>query len=68
MHILQPKHAKLKPEEIETLLKKFNITIAQLPKIKLEDPMVPEGYQKGDVLLIERKEEDRAEEHYRVVA
>jgi len=68
MHILQPKHIKLKPEEVDTLLEKFNIAISQLPKIKLDDPMAPEGLQKGDILKIERKEDDKIEEHFRVVA
>ena len=59
MHILQPKHTKLKPDELQILLKKYNISVSQFPKIKAEDPSVPESCAKGDVLKIERKEEDK---------
>ena len=68
MHILQPKHAKLKPTEVDDLLKKFNISISQLPKIKSTDPCVPEGCKQGDILRIERKEEGDVNLYYRVVA
>ncbi len=68
MHILQPKHIKLKSDELQTLLKKYNISISQLPKIKEDDPCVPENSAKGDVLKIERKEEDKIITYYRVIA
>jgi len=68
MHILQPKHTKLKPNEVEELLKKYNISISQLPKIKSTDPCVPEGCKPGDVLKIERKEEGEINVYFRVVA
>lgn len=67
MHILQPKHLKLKPNEIKELLEKFNISLSQLPKIRRNDPCVPEGAVTGDVLRIERKEEDKTNLYYRVV-
>ncbi len=67
MHILQPKHTKLKTEEVKKLLEKYNISISQLPKIKSSDPAVPEGSLTGDVLKIERKEEDKINVYYRVV-
>lgn len=67
MHILQPKHTKLKPEEVKKLLDKFNITLLQLPKIKSNDPAIPEGCVKGDVVKIERKEDDKIYVYYRVV-
>jgi len=67
MHILQPKHAKVKSQEIKELLDRYNIAISQLPKIKLTDPGVPEGCQSGDVLKIERKETDKIITYYRVV-
>ena len=67
MHILQPKHTKLKPEEVEKLLKDLNISLAQLPKIKITDTGLPEGCEKGDVIKIERKEEDKTHIYYRVV-
>ena len=68
MHVLQPKHTKLKPEEVKKLVEKYNISLSQLPKIKSEDPAVPEGCVPGDVLKIERKEEDKIYLYYRVVA
>ena len=67
MHVLQPKQTKLKPEEVKKLLDTYNIALAQLPKIKSADPCVPEGSQVGDVLKIERKEEDKTYLYYRVV-
>lgn len=68
MHILQPKHIKLKPDEVKKLLDKYNISVGQLPKIKVSDPAVPEGVAKGDVLKMERKEGDKIIEYYRAVA
>ena len=68
MHIHQPKQSKLKEEEVKELLRKFNISLSQLPKIKQSDPTVPEDCTIGDVLKIERKEEDRSYLYYRVVA
>lgn len=68
MHIHQPKHIKLKAKEVQELLKKFNLSLSQLPKIKQDDPAVPEGCVIGDVLKIERKEEDHIHAYYRVVA
>jgi len=67
MHILQPKHIKLKPEEAKNLLEKYNISISQLPKIKSTDPAIPEGCQRGEVLKIERKEGDKINVYYRAV-
>jgi len=67
MHIFQPKHIKLKKEEIEKLLEKFNMSLSQLPKIKITDPVLPENSNVGDVFKIERKEEGRVIEYYRVV-
>ena len=67
MHILQPKHTKLKPDEVEKLLEKYNISLVQLPKISANDPAVPEGCQAGDVLKIERREGDKVEIYFRTV-
>ena len=68
MHILQPKHIKLKPEEVKKLVEKYNISLSQLPRIKAIDPAVPQGCQPGEVLKIERKEEGKINVYYRVVA
>ncbi|MBW6442570.1 DNA-directed RNA polymerase subunit H [Patescibacteria group bacterium] len=67
MHILQPKHIKLKEKEVQELLEQFNISKAQLPKILLNDPALPEGCEIGDIIKIERKDEDATYPYYRVV-
>lgn len=68
MHILQPKHSKLKADEVKELVTKYNISLAQLPKIKHDDPSIPQGCNVGDVVKIERKDEDKINSYYRVVA
>lgn len=67
MHILQPKHIKLNEKETEEVLKKLNISKAQLPKIFSTDAALPEGCEVGDVIKIERKEDDKVNEYFRVV-
>ena len=66
-HILQPKHIKFSEKEAQELLKKFNISKAQLPKIILTDPALPQGANIGDVIKIERKSDDKVAFYYRVV-
>ncbi len=67
MHILQPKHIKLKSEEAERLLSQLNISKAQLPKINLDDPALPEGCSVGDIIKIIRKQDDKEVIYFRVV-
>lgn len=67
MHILQPKHSKLKSEEVKKLLSGLNISLSQLPKIKKEDPVLPEGCEIGDVIKVERKFDEKTSVYYRVV-
>ncbi len=67
MHILQPKHTKLKPEETKELLEQYNVSLSQLPKIKSEDSAIPEGCQRGDVIKIERKEKNGNVVSFRVI-
>ena len=67
MHILQPKHVVLKQEEIEKILAKYNISLSQLPKIKITDPALPQGASIGDVIKIERKEDGETYFYFRVV-
>ncbi len=69
MHILQPKHTKLKEKEAEDILEKLNISKAQLPKILSSDPALPEGCSVGDIIKIERKdpESEKINLYYRVV-
>ena len=68
MHALQPKHTKLKQEDVKKILLKYNIALSQLPKIRQDDSALPEGLQRGDVVRIERKEEDEINIYFRVVA
>jgi len=67
MHVLNPTYTKLKPEEAERLLQEFNISRAQLPKIKINDPSLPEGCEVSDILKIERISDDKKVTYYRVV-
>lgn len=57
-HILQPKHTILKQKDADKILEDFNISLGQLPKIKITDPAIPEGANVGDIIKIERKDED----------
>lgn len=68
MHILQPKHIKLKQDEVVDLLGKYNISLSQLPKISKEDASIVEmDVEIGDVIKIVRKFEDRSDDYFRVV-
>lgn len=67
MHILQPKHIKLKEKEEEEILSKFNLSKSQLPKILSNDPALPEDCRVGDIIKIERKEGDKINIYYRVI-
>ncbi len=66
-HILQPKHTILKQKEAEGFLEKYNISLVQLPKIKITDAAIPEGANVGDIIKIERKDEDGVHVYYRAV-
>ncbi len=68
MHELQPKHTKLKKDEVEKLISQLNISLAQLPKIRITDPALPEKCEIGDVIKIERTEGDKKYLYYRVVS
>jgi DNA-directed RNA polymerase subunit H (RpoH/RPB5) len=67
MHTLHPKHIKLKPEEVKALLEKYNISVSQLPKIKVDDSGVPPNCQSGDVIKVERKYGEKIRPYFRVV-
>jgi DNA-directed RNA polymerase subunit H (RpoH/RPB5) len=67
MNILQPKQTKMSEKEAQELLDKLNVSKSQLPKIFSDDPSLPEGCVIGDVIKIERKENDEINEYFRVV-
>jgi len=67
MHILQPKHTKLSEKESEEFLKKMNISKMQLPKIFISDLGLPQDSKVGDIIKIERKEENKTNIYFRVV-
>ena len=67
MHVLQPKHTKLKPNEVKELIDKYSLSLSQLPKIKSTDTACADGCQTGEILKIVRKEEDKTITYFRVV-
>jgi len=67
MHVLQPKHTKLKPDEVKELIDKYSISLSPLPKIKSTDPACSDGCQTGEILKIVRKEGDKTITYFRVV-
>ncbi|QQG39813.1 MAG: DNA-directed RNA polymerase subunit H [Candidatus Aenigmatarchaeota archaeon] len=55
-HSMVPKHEIMGKEEKADLLKKFNVSEQQLPKISANDPAAKEiGAKAGDVVRIMRK-------------
>ncbi len=52
---LSPKYRIMKPEEVDKLLEKYNISLKDLPKIKSIDPAVKQlNANEGDVIEINR--------------
>ena len=68
MHILEPIHTQLSSEESDELLNKLNISSAQLPKIKINDPSIPSDCKVGTIIKIERTSHGRKFFYYRVVS
>jgi len=68
-HHLVPLHEVMKSDEVEELLKKYECTINDIPKIKDTDPMVLKiGAKAGDVLKITRRSDTAGEaKYYRAV-
>jgi len=68
-HALVPKHELLDEKTREETLKKFGITLRQLPRMLETDPMAKVlGAKPGDVIRITRKSETAGETaYYRVV-
>jgi len=68
-HTLVPKHTKLNEKEVEELLKKYNISKRQLPRISKKDPAIKDMKLKaGEIVKIKRKSPTSNEAFfYRVV-
>jgi len=68
-HQFVPKHTVLNDAEKEEVLKKYGISLRQLPRILSTDPAVVKLSCKiGDVIKIERKSQTAGETvYYRVV-
>lgn len=68
-HIFVPKHIKLTEKEAEELLKKFNISRDQLPKIPKKDPAITSlEPERGDIIKILRESPTAGKSiYYRVV-
>ncbi|NOQ56091.1 MAG: DNA-directed RNA polymerase subunit H [Nanohaloarchaea archaeon] len=55
-HVLVPRHEILDAKEKETVLKKYNVTVEQLPKILNDDAAIKAfGAKVGDVVKITRE-------------
>lgn len=68
-HELVPKHILLDEKEKEELLKKYGITLRQLPRILVTDPVIKILNGKpGDVVKIIRKSPTAGESiYYRII-
>jgi len=57
-HILVPKHEILSEEEARELLETLGVKEEELPKIRVDDPIVKElGAKRGDIIRIIREDE-----------
>lgn len=68
-HILVPKHIKMSEEKAELILKKYNISKKQLPKIKKTDAAIVQlNANPGDMIEITRDSRTVGKsDYYRVV-
>jgi DNA-directed RNA polymerase subunit H len=53
-HKLVPDHELLDEEEVEEVLEEYDVKKVNLPKIKRNDPALPDGAETGDVVEITR--------------
>ena len=64
-HQLVCKHSKVADAEKESLLKKYEITQHDLPKIMLQDPAIKSlGLKAGDIVKIERESKTAGKSAY----
>jgi len=54
-HELVPDHIPIDEDELEAVLDEYEITRTDLPKIKRNDPALPDEADPGDVLKIVRE-------------
>ena len=55
-HELIPVHEKISAEEKDTLLRRYNVSLLEMPKIKSDDPAIEHlNVKRGDVIRILRK-------------
>ena len=68
-HVIVPKHEIMKEEEVTKMLKMFNVTKSQLPKIPHSDPIVKIlDAQVNDIIKITRQSDTNVKSpYYRVV-
>ena len=62
---LVPKHELLSSEEAESILKRYNVTRVEMPKIRLKDPAI--AHLKtgvGDLIKITRKNPVTGKSYY----
>jgi len=53
-HELVPDHSVLEDAEIDSVLEEYGLSRTDLPKIKLNDPALPDEATPGDVIEIVR--------------
>lgn len=64
-HQLVYKHSKVADAEKESLLKKYDITLRDLPKIMERDPAIKSlGVKAGDLIKIERESKTAGKSTY----
>ena len=55
-HVLIPKHKILTKKEALAILEQFNVSLVQLPRVKLKDPVVKAlGAKVNDIVEIKRE-------------
>jgi len=55
-HVLVPKHSKLSDKDTAEMLKLYNISSRELPKILVTDPVIQHlNVKEGDVIKIQRE-------------